>query len=153
MVAAALVTAALLIWSLAIAVMDWRQRRVPNLLLLALLLPALAVVALTGAGLQGATWLTSLLGLVVGFAVTLPGYAFSKLGAGDVKLAAVMGFVLGWPVVAWMLLASALVLGVMAIGVLMVMGFANARTARIPAAVALSGGFAVVLLAQLGGRL
>ncbi len=153
MFAAALVTAALLIWSLAIAVIDWRQRRVPNLLLLALLLPALAVLALTGAGLQGATWFASFLGFGAGLVATLPGYAFSKLGAGDVKLAAVTGFVVGWPAVAWMLLASALVLFVMSIGVLMVLGFAKAKTARIPAAVALSGGFVVVVLAQLGGWL
>lgn len=148
-----MVIAALLVWSLAIAVMDWRKRRVPNLLLLALFLPALAVLALTGVGLQGAAWQASLLGLVAGLVMTLPGYALSKLGAGDVKLAAVTGFVLGWPGVAWMLLASAFVLFVMSIGVLIALGFGKAKTARIPAAVALSGGFAVVVLAQVGGWL
>lgn len=122
-------------------------------MLLALLLPAIAALAPAGAGLQGATWLDSFLGLAAGFAVTLPGYVFSKLGAGDVKLAAVTGFVVGWPNVAWMLLAAALMLGVMAIGVLMARGLAKAKTARIPAAVALSGGFAVVVLAQLWGWL
>ncbi|MDO9453980.1 MAG: A24 family peptidase [Stagnimonas sp.] len=143
----------LLAWAVTVAVIDWRLRKVPNVLLLLLLVPAIVVLGWRGQGVNGAAPMASVYGLAAGFMLTLPGYAASKLGAGDVKLAAVMGFVLGWPAVAWMLIASALVLFVMSIGGLMVMGFAKAKTARIPAAVALSGGFAVVLLTQRGGWL
>lgn len=145
------VTAALLGWALAIAVIDWRQRRVPNLLLLTLLLPAVAVLSFRGVGLLPVGWVASLIGLAMGLVVTLPGYTVSKLGAGDVKLAAVMGFVLGWPLVSWALMLAALVLGAMSLAVVAIFGYANAKTVRLPAAVALAGGFAVVLLAQWAG--
>ena len=148
-----LVTAILLLWSLAIAVIDWRQRRVPNALLLLLLVPAIVLLLLQGKGPLAVAWPASLLGLAVGFVVTLPGYVVGKLGAGDVKLAAVLGFVQGWPQVAWTLMAAALMLGAMSLAVVMHFGFANARLVRIPAAVALAGGFAVVLMAQQWGWL
>lgn len=146
-----LVTAALLIWALAVAAMDWRERRVPNLLLLAALLPALGVLVWQAKGPLGVAWPSSLIGMVAALLVTLPGYAVSRLGAGDVKLAAVMGLVQGWPSVAWTLLASALILGGISFAVVLHLGIANARLVRIPAAVALAAGFAVVLLWQ-GGR-
>lgn len=145
------VTAALLIWAFAVAAIDWRQRRVPNLLLLAVLLPASALLIWQGQGLIGVAWLNSLIGMAVALLVTLPGHVVSRLGAGDVKLAAVMGLVQGWPVVAWTLLASALILGTMSLAVVLHLGVANARLVRIPAAVALAAGFAVVLLWQGGG--
>lgn len=145
-----LVLGTLVLWAVAVAVTDWRQRKVPNALLLALLLPAAVWLVWTGHGPQGTPWPQSLTGMVVGFAVTLPGYAVSKLGAGDVKLAAVMGLLLGWPLVAWLLLTSALLLGLMSVLVLLA---GKARGLRMPAAVALSGGFVGVLLAQRGGWL
>lgn len=150
---AVLATAILLLWSLAIAVIDWRERRVPNALLLLLLVPAIVLLILQVDGLLAATWPASLLGLAAGFAVTLPGYWAGKLGAGDVKLAAVLGFVQGWPQVAWTLLAAALMLGAMSLAVVTHYGLANARLVRIPGAVALAGGFAVVLVAQQWGWL
>ena len=153
MTAAALVTAALLIWAFAVAALDWRQRRVPNLLLLALLLPAIATLAWQGKGLLAATWPVSLLGMAVALAVTLPGYAVSRLGAGDVKLAGVLGLVQGWPSVAWTLMAAALILGAMSLAVVLHLGIANARSVRMPAAVAFAAGFAVVLLWQGRGWL
>ena len=77
----------------------------------------------------------------------------SKLGAGDVKLAAVIGLVVGWPDVGWVLLASALLLGAMSLAVVMAAGLGNARALRIPAAVALAGGLIAVLVVQRGGWL
>lgn len=147
------VLGALIAWAAAVAVMDWRQRKVSNALLLALLLPAVGLLLLRGSGPLSVHWLLSLVGMAVGFAVTLPGYLVSKLGAGDVKLAAVMGLVVGWPLAAWVLLASGLLLGAMSLAVVMLAGLGNARALRLPAAVAFSGGFGAVLLAQRGGWL
>ncbi len=141
----------LMVWALTVAVVDWRQRRVPNLLLLALLLPAAAVLVWQGTGLLSVAWPSSLLGMVVGLLVTLPGYTVSRLGAGDVKLAAVMGFVQGWPQVLWTLLLAALMLGLMSLAVVSILGLQNAKSVRIPAAVALAGGFIGVLAAQWAG--
>lgn len=141
----------LLGWALAIAVIDWRQRRVPNVGLLALLLPAVAVLAWRGSGLLAVGWLDSVVGFAAGLLITLPGYAMSRLGAGDVKLAAVLGLVLGWPQLGWLLLGAGLLLGGMAAAAVWWFGFANARTLRLPAAVALCGAFAGLLLAQYGG--
>lgn len=148
-----MVLATLLLWALIIAVIDWRLRKVPNGLLLAALLPALGLLVWRGSGPQGASLWPSLVGLLAGLLLTLPGYWASRLGAGDVKLAAVMGLLLGWPLLLWCLLASALLLGAMSLVAVAVLGYANARGLRLPAAVALSGGFAAVLLANREGWL
>lgn len=148
-----LVLGTLVLWAVAIAVMDWRQRKVPNALLLALLLPAVAVLLVTGRSLLSAHWLSSLIGMAVGFAVTLPGYAVSKFGAGDVKLAAVLGLVVGWPLVAWVLVATALLIGAASLLMVLAAGFAKARALRLPAGVAFAGAFIAVLVTQRGGWL
>lgn len=151
MTAAALVAAALVLWAAAVVWIDWRQRRIPNALLLALLLPALVLLAWRGQGLLEARWVSSTIGLAVGLAVTLPGYAVAKLAAGDVKLAAVTGLVLGWPLTAWSLLAAGAVLALMSVGALLLWGFAGSRQrqVRLPAGVAFAGGFAAVVLLRL----
>lgn len=146
---ASLITALLLLWAVVIAVIDWRQRRVPNLLLLALLGLAVAWLVWCGQGLLMAAWPASLLGGAVALLVTLPGYAVKKFGAGDVKLAAVLGFVQGWPHVSWTLLLAGLLLGAASLAVVSRYGFAKARALRIPAALYLLVGFAIVLLMQL----
>lgn len=82
-----------------IAMMDFRFRVIPNQTLLALI----GLKLLTGlASLAGLPLpvpfdlLQSLLGMLVCFAVfVLPGFFGKNVGAGDVKLAAVMGFFLG----------------------------------------------------------
>lgn len=149
----AAITGLLLLWALLIAVADWRWRKVPNSLLLALLLPALVMLLLNGQGLQSAAWWPSLLGAAMALVVTLPGYLVSKLGAGDVKLAIVMGLVQGWPLAAYTLMASALLLGSMALLMVLHFGFANARTVRMPAAIAFVGGFIATLLLHSRGWL
>jgi len=144
--AAAGIAAALLIWAAALAVIDWRQRRVPNALLLPVFVATLVWCVIERSGPLGAGWVQSLVGFGLAFALTLPGYSTSRLGAGDVKLAAVLGLLLGYPAVLWMLLAAALLLGAMAFAAMAILGMAGARTFRLPAAVALAGGFAVVVL-------
>ena len=143
----------LLAWAVAAAVIDWRLRKVPNVLLLLLLVPAIVVLVWRGQGVNGAGQMVSVYGLVAGFILTLPGYLAHKLGAGDVKLAAVIGLVLAWPLMLWAMLGAALLLGAMSLSVVRWFGMTDGRAIRVPAAVALAGGFAATLLAQRGGWL
>lgn len=140
------ITGALLFGAASIAAADWRWRKVPNLLLLVLLLPTAAWLLLQGVGPLSVPWQLSLVGALIGAALTLPSYLLKRLGAGDVKLAAVLGLVLGWPNIGWMLLCAALLLGLMSLAALRLLGVANARTLRLPAAVALAGGFAAMVV-------
>lgn len=87
-------TSACLLWLLLIAVYDFRQRRVPNWLVLAGAFLALAALA-WGAGPLGRDWTAALLGAGVGFGFLLPFYAFRLMGAGDVKFAGALGLWLG----------------------------------------------------------
>jgi prepilin peptidase CpaA len=140
------------IWAATIAAVDWRQRKVPNLLLLAAVLPAGVALAWFGRGPLGLSPLPSLLGAVVGAVLLLPGYFQSKLGAGDVKLAAAFGLLQGLDGLLFTLLFSALLLGAMSVLTLVRLGSVGARSARLPAAVALSGGFAFALLLTFWGN-
>ena len=74
------------------AVIDLRTRRVPNPLTLgvAVIGVALAALQLTGVSLTGA-----LAGLAVGLLLMLPGHVLGATGAGDVKLFAAIGTLLG----------------------------------------------------------
>jgi len=145
------VIAALLIWATAVAVTDWRVRKVPNLLLLAALLPAGVVMVWRGEGLLDTAPVASLIGLLFGLLLSLPGYLLSRFGAGDVKLSAVLGFLLGQTAILSSLLLAALLLGVMALVSRWRFGAEAASRIRLPAAVALSAGFAVVVLVSRWG--
>jgi prepilin peptidase CpaA len=83
-----------LLWLLLVAVFDFRQRRVPNWLVLAGALLAIATLAL-GSNPFEISWRSSLLGAVIGFACLLFFYANSLMGAGDVKVAAILGLWVG----------------------------------------------------------
>jgi len=147
------ITGALLLWAASIATIDWRWRKVPNLLLLALLLPTLAVLLVRGAGPLAVAWPASIAGTLIAAALTLPGYLAQRLGAGDVKLAAVLGLLLGWPSIGWMLLCAALLLGLMSLAAVTALGFANARKLRLPAAVPMAAAFAATLITLKTGWL
>ena len=73
-------------------VIDLRTRRIPNVLTGATALVGLAVAAL---GYGAVTLPQALGGLVVGFLVMLPGHVVGATGAGDVKLFAALGTLLG----------------------------------------------------------
>jgi prepilin peptidase CpaA len=77
---------------IAAAVVDWRSRRIPNLLTLGGMLVGFALQA-TFNGLDGVQ--AALGGCAVGFALMIPGYALGQTGAGDVKLLATAGVFLG----------------------------------------------------------
>ena len=73
-------------------VVDMRTRRIPNALTGTM---ASVGVALAAVGLSGLSVGASLLGLVVGLSVMLPGHVLGATGAGDVKLMAAVGAFLG----------------------------------------------------------
>lgn len=85
-----LAPAGLLIWALACAVQDARHRRISNWLTLGLCALAAGYLLLTGHSFTGAPAGTVVLGLLLALALTLPGYAAGKMGAGDVKLLAAL---------------------------------------------------------------
>jgi prepilin peptidase CpaA len=74
------------------AVIDWRQRRIPNWLNAVLILSGLIQSILSG-GLTGLGW--SLAGLFAAAAIPFVLFAIGALGAGDVKLMAGIGAWMG----------------------------------------------------------
>ncbi|MQA39905.1 prepilin peptidase [Rugamonas aquatica] len=101
---------------------DVRARRIPNLLILAGLLSAFALQLLlpAGSGLFtqpfgaiGLLW--SLAGFALGLALLLPMYALRTLGAGDVKLLAMIGAFTGPRAVFGIALCTLLAGGVLAL--------------------------------------
>jgi prepilin peptidase CpaA len=74
------------------AAIDLRTRRVPNLLTAALTASGLAFAAI---GISGLSLGASVVGFVLGLALMLPGHLFGATGAGDVKLFAASGALLG----------------------------------------------------------
>ncbi len=91
---------------------DWRERRIPNILLLGSLVVSFGL-AVTGAStplspMDGAArWVA---GLGAGLLCFLPMYLLGAMGAGDVKLMAACGACMG-PSMAWEAALFALILG------------------------------------------
>lgn len=87
-----LVVTAIVAVTMAAAVVDLRTRRVPNWLTFgtAALGITLAMTHLDGVGVAGAFE-----GLLVGLLLMLPGHVIGRTGAGDVKLLAALGTLLG----------------------------------------------------------
>lgn len=139
----------LVFWAGAVAWFDVRQHRVPNLLLVLLLVPAILSLVLDRKGLLGVSVWPSVLGFLLGGAILLPGYGIAKMGAGDVKFAAVLGLLLGWRPLLNMLLLAALLLGAVSALVFWLDREQQGRgQRRIPAAPVLAAAFGAVLLAQ-----
>jgi prepilin peptidase CpaA len=74
------------------AIVDAAQRRIPNEVSLA---TAAAGVILAATGISGISLTSALIGFVLGFALMLPGHILGATGAGDVKLFAAAGAVMG----------------------------------------------------------
>ncbi len=71
---------------------DLRTRRIPNVVTL---LTAITGLALAATGESGLSLRASLVGLALGLVLMLPGHFLGATGAGDVKLLAAFGAVLG----------------------------------------------------------
>jgi prepilin peptidase CpaA len=74
------------------ALIDMRQRRIPNVVSAC---TAAAGLALAASGVSEVTLMGSLAGLAIGLVLMLPGHVLGALGAGDVKLFAAAGTLLG----------------------------------------------------------
>ena len=88
----ALVTAVVAVGMGAAAVIDLRTRRIPNILTATL---AAIGIGLAAAGFGRVGLGASLLGCLLGLAFMMPGHIFGATGAGDVKLLAAAGALLG----------------------------------------------------------
>ena len=88
----ALVTAIVAVGMGAAAVIDLRTRRIPNILTATL---AAIGIGLAAAGFGRVGLGASLLGCLLGLAFMMPGHIFGATGAGDVKLLAAAGALLG----------------------------------------------------------
>ena len=93
---------------------DIRQRRVPNVLTMGL---ASVGLLLAMAGMSTVTLGGALGGLALGLGLLLPAHVFGALGAGDVKLLAAFGALLGPADVFDAFLRAAILGGVMALAV------------------------------------
>lgn len=94
------------------ALVDLWSRRVPNKLTLAV---AVLGVTLAVLGLSGLSLMAALGGLVVGLLLMLPGHLIGATGAGDVKLLAAIGTLLGPSGILVAFLYSAIAGGVLAL--------------------------------------
>jgi prepilin peptidase CpaA len=96
----------------AATVIDIRSRRIPNELTAAM---TGIGIALAASGTSGVSLGASLAGLVLGLALMMPGYALGATGAGDVKLMAAVGTLVGPSLVLSAFLFTAVAGGVLAV--------------------------------------
>jgi prepilin peptidase CpaA len=94
------------------AVVDLYTRRVPNALTLGVTSLGLTLATLH---VGGATFGGALAGFALGFALMLPGHLAGATGAGDVKLFAALGTLLGPSGIGWAFLYTAIAGGVLAL--------------------------------------
>jgi leader peptidase (prepilin peptidase)/N-methyltransferase len=128
-----LVHAALIGVAACLVVVDARTHRLPNRIVLPTLGSLLVLVAIDAlAAWQGRSFVRALLGLVIlgSFYAVLRAISRAGMGGGDVKLAAVIGLVLGWH--GWQAFvigaAAAFVLGALYALVLILLHRANGTT-------------------------
>jgi prepilin peptidase CpaA len=95
-------------------VIDIRTRRIPNVLTATM---AGIGVGMAATGLSGVSLLSSFAGFALGFALMLPGHALGATGAGDVKLMAAVGAMVGPATVVTAFLFTAIAGGVLAVAV------------------------------------
>ena len=107
------------------AVYDVRYRRIPNWLSLAGVLVGLALNAFLDQGRAG-MFVSSLKGLAVAFGSYFVLYALRAMGAGDVKLMAAVGAIVGWQNWLVIFIITAILGGIMA----MILVVARGRVKR-----------------------
>jgi prepilin peptidase CpaA len=113
------------------ALIDLRTRRIPNAISVGL--AALGVVLAAG-GASGTSVASSLAGFFAGLLLMMPGHLLGATGAGDVKLFAAVGAVVGLERIVGAFLWTAVAGGVLALAVAAArgrLGATLARTARL----------------------
>jgi prepilin peptidase CpaA len=98
----------------AAAAIDIRTRRIPNVISVGL---AALGIALAATGVTGITVGSSFAGFVLGLVLMLPGRFLGATGAGDVKLMAAVGAVLGPERVLLAFVCTAIAGGVLAVAI------------------------------------
>lgn len=106
--------AALASGALVATVVDIRVRRIPNALTATM---AGIGVGLAASGASGVSLGASLVGFALGLGLMMPGHALGATGAGDVKLMAAVGAIVGPALVVSAFLFTALAGGVLAVAV------------------------------------
>ena len=96
------------------AVIDVRCRRIPNTVTLSM---AVLGLSLAVVGASDVTLGSSALGLALGFGLMMPGHVFGATGAGDVKLFAATGSIIGAGLVFWAFCYTAFAGGLLALAV------------------------------------
>lgn len=98
---------------------DIRSRRIPNVLVMSGAVVAMtwhAVAMILGwDSLAGPAWWSSVAGMATGLALMLPLYALRAMGAGDVKLMAMVGAFIGPGPVVWATLCTLIAGGILSI--------------------------------------
>ena len=98
----------------AAVVIDLRSRRIPNLLTATM---AVLGLGLAATGYSSVTVAASVGGMVLGLVLMLPGHALGATGAGDVKLMAAVGAIVGPGLVFPAFLFTCIAGGVLAVAV------------------------------------
>ena len=98
---------------------DVRSRRIPNVLVMigvAFALTIHGLMLMRGAdSMSGPEWWSAPAGMAVGLAVMMPLYALRAMGAGDVKLMAMVGAFIGAGPVLWATLCTLIAGGILSI--------------------------------------
>ena len=95
-------------------VVDIRTRRIPNALTATM---AGVGIGLAASGASGISLAASVAGMLVGFALMMPGHMLGATGAGDVKLMAAVGAIVGPGMTVTAFLFTAIAGGVLAVAV------------------------------------
>jgi prepilin peptidase CpaA len=120
---------ALAVGAVAATIIDLRTRRIPNTLTATM---AGIGLGLAATGMSGISVWASMAGFAIGLALMIPGHALGATGAGDVKLMAAVGAVVGPALVVSAFLFTAVAGGVLAVAV-------AARRRRLAATIAGTG--------------
>lgn len=125
--------------------MDWRERRIPNVLLLPSLILAflLNFLILGSAGL-----LHSLLGTLTGFVLLIIPFLLGGMGAGDVKLLMVIGSFGGFYFVLYSFVVGAIIGGVIALVLYIYSMVSKKKISSFPYGIPLSLGVLAFLLIE-----
>jgi prepilin peptidase CpaA len=122
---------------------DWRQRKIPN----KLLLPSFITALLINFFQSGQTGLlSSLSGAVIGFVLLLVPYLLGGMGAGDVKLLMVIGSFGGAKLVIYSFLFGAIAGGIISAYILIYNAVRHKNIVSLPYGIPLSLGTLVYLL-------